>query len=293
MTEHIQQVELFPLSAEWEKLIFPPFKINPEDICIAFAAYENGTAVGLIASFAYPLINEAFVASFFVTTAHRNKGIGSQLMTKLLEHLKGMGIKLLQMIYSDAYETMPFLEKILRKTGWASTPKVILRRFFLDKYSFHPDWFFSPYPVLPQDFSLFTWKDASKEDIELAKAWEKGNPLIALYSPFNTKYPISEFNSLGLRWNGVLAGWMIVLRQDPKHLLYSGLFITPELRGLGPSICLLKEAIRRHINQEIETVGVVEINRDVSPPYWYRFIEKRLAPYSCKIESVFSTYKID
>lgn len=289
----IQQVDLQKQSAEFEKLYFPPIKVNPEDTAIAFAAFNGEEPVGLICSFAYPFIREAFIASFFVIPSYRHQSVGSQLMIKLLDHLKGMDIKLFQINYSDKTPETPYLEKILQKTGWATPPKVILRRFFLDKYSFHPDWFFSPFPTLPQDCSLFTWKDASKEEIEQAKAWESGNPLLSLYSPFKTKYPISDFNSLGLRHKDQLAGWMIVQRPDPGHLLYSGLFIVPELRGLGPSICLLKEAIRRHINQEIDTVGVVEINKDISPLYWNRFIEKRLAPYSSQIETILSAYKLD
>lgn len=291
MNYTFQQVDPSQLSAEIEKLIFPPFTINKDDICIAFAAFENSAAIGLIAAFVYPINKEGFIASFFVNPSHRGKGIGFELMQKILTHFKEMEIKLLQINYSDKYETKAFLEKILQKTGWVFPPKVLLRRYYLDQYSFHPDWYFSPFPTLPKDCNLFSWKDASKEDLEQAKAWEKANPLLSLYSPFNLKHPLSEINSLGIHWKGILAGWMIVQRPDPKHLLYSGLFVIPELRGLGPSICLLKEAIRRHLSKEIETVGIVEINTAISPAYWNRFIKKRLAPFAFQVESILSTYK--
>lgn len=293
----IKLVDFQELSAEmrskFDKLTSSPFNINKDDICVAFAASEDSNPIGLIFSFVYPLSKEASVASFFVDPDHRHRGIGSQLMIRLLEHLKGMNIKLFTLNYSDKSATTPYLEKILQKTGWAPSPKVILRRYFLDQYSFHPDWFFSPFPSLPQDCSLFLWRNATTDDIQQARIWDRENSLTALYSPFRTRYPIEEINSLGIRWKGTIAGWMIVQRVDPKHIIYSGLYIIPELRGMGPSINLLKEAIRRHLNHEIDTVGIVEINGEVSPPYWIRFIEKRLAPFAFQIETILSAYKID
>jgi GNAT superfamily N-acetyltransferase len=292
-----QQVDFLNLSAEMglklEKMGFPPPQIDPGDMPVAFAAFINSELIGLIHSSVFPNIQHASIVFFLVDPAHRNRGIGSRLMAALLEHLKSLNIKVVRISYIDNNNSIPALEKILQKTGWATPPKILLRSFFLDQYSFHPDWFFSPFPALPQDYSLFLWKDATPEDLQQAKEWEGGNPLIALYSPFNTKYPIADMNSLGIRYKGHIVGWMIVQRVNPKLIIYSGLFIIPEHRGIGPSICLLKEAIRRHLNREIDTVAIVEINEEVSPSYWNRFIEKRLAPFAFQVETLFLAYKVD
>lgn len=288
----IQQIDLKQLSVELrsqlESLRLPQ---NIDQDSIVFAAFENLTPVGLIFAYLYPFIKEGFISAFFVDPLFRRKGLGTKLMKQLMDYIKKENFKVFEITYENAGETTPYLERILKKTDWAPS-KTILRRYFFDKYSFHPEWFFSPLPALPKDCSLFLWEKATQEELKLAENWVKENPLIALYSPFQTKHPIAYANSIGIRFQGNLAGWMIVQRVDPGHLKYSGLFIIPELRGLGPSICLLKEAIRKHTNKEIDTVGILEVNSEVSPAYWIRFIEKRLAPYAFRREAVMSSYWI-
>lgn len=279
---------LSPERALYEKLLYPAkirlFEEDPRKV-FALAALVHGEPKGLIAALIYPHSKEAHIVSFFVSPPFRRQGIGEKLMQKLLEILKASSISLFELKYNGWEEGAIPLEKILKKSGWQS-PQVLTERYFFDQHSFHPAWFFSPYPLLPKDFSLFRWEDVLESDIEMAKTLERSVPAVAQYSPFDENLPPEKLNSVGLRHLGKLVGWMISHRVEPKTIRYSAFYILQEHRGRGVAIALLKEAIRRHLSNEIDAVGLMEINVCFSPPYWMKFIKKRLAPFAFRQDAV-------
>jgi hypothetical protein len=108
----------------------------------------------------------------------------------------------------------------------------------------------------------------------------------------SSQKPIEHLNSLGLRYHDELAGWMITHREEAQVIRYSGLYVHPEIRGLGPALYLLKEAIHRHVEREPETLGLMEINQRFAPRNWLHFVEKRLKPFAVKIENVMTSHLI-
>ena len=258
-------------------------KLLPEDKkhALVFAAFEDNIPVGWITSYAYPTIKEALLTSLTVTPGHQNKGIGRQLMHHLIEHLKSLEFRLLNF----QYDACPIMEKLLKNTGWEPST-LLMRRYFLHHQTFTPEWFHSSAPTLPEDYSLFLWTEALPEEIETVRDWAKSNPQIEQYSPFDSKHPFDPVTSLGLRYKGKLVGWMVNHRINPNLLRYSAFYVVPEVRGLGPSICMLKESIRLHLADKLEMEGMMEINFKLSPNRWIQFIEKRLAPYAVRIEDM-------
>lgn len=281
MNLKLRQVELTPL---YEPLIYPKtYPLFEDEKVLAIGAFIDEQAVGLITCFAYSHAKEALLASFYVDLPYRNQSIGTKLMNHLLATLKEREIKLLYFHYSTPN---PTLERILNKSGWKE-PRLLTRRYFLDQYSFHPDWYFSPYPLLPSEFSLFPWSEAKPEEEELAKRLEQHNLQTTIV---DSKFPIDTLTSLGLRRKDQLAGWIVNHRLEPKLLRYSAFYLLPEIRGVGPGIYLLKESIRQHLKNEIDLVGMMEINFKFASPSWIRFIKNRLAPYAFKIEDTNYAY---
>lgn len=294
MNLSVRQVKLYELPFEtrylYDRLIYPKtydlFEANDREKALSFVAFVDDEPIGLIACFAYTHAKEALLSSFFVLLKFQNQGIGTHLMGHLLSTLKEQGVHLL---YFNYPAPAPNLESILATTGWKN-PGLLTRRYFYDQYSFHPDWFFSPFPLLPDEYTLFHWSDVEPEELEMAKRWEQSNPQLSLYSFNDSKFPLDSLTSLGLRKNGKLAGWMINHRLEPKLLRYSSFYLLPEIRGLGPGIYLLKESIRLHFKNEIDLVGMMEINFKHSQNSWIRFIQKRLAPFAYKTEDVKYAY---
>lgn len=258
-------------------------KILPKDKknALVFATFEGDQPTGWITTYTYPAIKEALLTSLEIAPGHQNKGLGTSLMRHLIEHLKGLEFRLLNFQYNKC----PYLEAMLQKTGWE--PSILLmRRYFLHHSTFTPEWFLSEEPSLSEDYTLFLWKDAHLSEIKTAKEWEKTNPHLQMYSPFDDKIPFDSPTSLGLRYKGNLAGWMINHRLNPGLLRYSAFYVIPEVRGLGPSICMLKESIRLHLADTLDMEGMMEINFKISPNRWIQFIEKRLAPYAIRTEDM-------
>ena len=253
---------------------------------LSLVAFKGNEPIGLISCFAYKNAREALLSNFFVHPKDRSQGIGTQLMRKFLDTLKDYGIRL---FYFNYPSSTPYLERILKNTGWEK-PELLMRRYFLDQYSFHPDWFFSPYPLLSDEFTVFPWSEVTEEELKLAKRWEETNVQFSLYSINDTPHPVDSLTSLGLRKNGKLAGWLINHRLEPKLLRYSAFYLIPEIRGKGPSIYLLKESIRLHFKNEIDLIGMMEINFKFSQSSWIHFVQKRLAPWAYKTEDVNYAY---
>lgn len=258
-------------------------KILPKDKkdALVFAAFDSNVPVGSITTYVYPAIKQALLTSLEVLPGHQRQGIGLKLVQHLVDHLKNLEFRLLNFQFMEC----PKLEKILKKTGWEPST-LLMRRYFLEHKTFTPDWYFSSEPTLPKDFSLFLWKFARPKDIEIAKTWERQNPQMSQYSPFDDKHRFDPATSLGLRYKGKLVGWMVNHRLNPKLLRYSAFFVLPEIRGIGPAVCLLKESIRLHLADTLDMEGMMEINYKLSPPRWLRFIENRLAPYAFRHEDM-------
>lgn len=261
----------------------------PHGSQVAFAAYADHQPIGLITCFTFIEIKDSLIVSFAVSPSFQKKGVGLLLMRNLLEHLKTLGIKIVQFTYNTWEVTTPAIESILSKTGWQPS-ELYIRRYFFDQHSFHPAWYFSPFPLLPHAYEIFRWEEIKPQEIKQIENWINQNKSLENVSPFRGKLPYEPLNSLGLRHKGEIAGWMITHRVEPKIIRYSALYTHPEIRGLGPAICLLKESLRWHISNEITTLGLMEINVQSSPFYWQHFIQKRLAPVACKTQDVKKSY---
>lgn len=249
---------------------------------LIFEFEENHRTLGTITCF--PFTTEAILDCIQVAPEAQNRGIGTKLIQQLIDHLKRQGIKLLTFRYNTYDTTTAFLEKILQKTGWA-LPQLLVRRYFFNQYSFHPDWFFSPFPLLPKNCTLFPWNEVHDEEAALAKRWVESNPSLSSISPFDEPYPL-HLSSLGLRYHGKLAGWMVNHLLDSGKLRYSAFYIIPELRGTGAALCLLRESIRTHFKNKIDLEACIEINFKHVSSSWIRFVKKRLAPSAFHTEEI-------
>lgn len=261
--------------------------ILPNDNPIAFTALINSIPVGWITSFAFIGAKESLVKCLQVYPEAQNKGVGTALMNHLINHLRGLGIQFLHFQYKTNEKSTQFIEKLLIKTNWQPS-ELLFRRYYLDHKTFHPEWYFSPFPVLPNECSLLPFSEILPEELDQIKSWSEQNPEI--YRPFDPKFPIDELTSLALRHEGKIAGWIVNHRLNPKLLRYSSFYVIPQIRGLGPAFSMLRESIRLHLKNEIDVEGSMEINFKLAKGSWLRFIQTRLAPYASRTEDTNYTW---
>lgn len=293
-----QQVDLLKLDLK-DRVPFYPFITNPdklfseklakEDKLLAFAAFLSEKPIGICYGYAFPTIGQGFIKELNVSKQHCGRGIGFKLLEELTALFKKSNVSVLTWKYHSNQPGVAHLEKILEKQNWEA-PQILVERYFFDSATFGPDWYRSKEPFLPKGYQIFPWRSLKRKEENEVKDLIIPHSILEDISPFDRKYPLEPLNSLGLRLNGKIVGWMITNRLDKDTISYASLYIHPEIRGLGPAIALLKESIRLHIEARVKT-GVTEINLKRTPKYWQNFVRKRLAPYSYQKELSLLAYK--
>jgi len=133
---------------------------------------------------------------------------------------------------------------------------------------------------LPVAYRLFPWQEiTSSERIALQ---QQTNPWIPpMLMPFQHEQNLESLNSLGLRYQGEIVGWMITHRLDPDTIRYTAGFVRPDLQKLGRFISLLANAIQIQIDAKIPYciwTSPLEFSGMV------HFVKKHMSPYLTSLE---------
>ena len=180
---------------------------------------------------------------------------------------------------------------LLYARGW-SRPKRYMLRCYFDAPTFNAPWLHDRYE-LPASFTLFPWKELlASERQRLLHFIEQGR-IIRFTSPFADEQYIQPINSLGLRHQSEVVGWMIThtLPDRPDTIRYSSLFIYPELRRYGAAIQMLATAIQLQQASPIRS-SYCEFDLELLESSWLTFIEKRLVPYAKETETIYRISKL-
>ena len=86
---------------------------------------------------------------------------------------------------------------------------------------------------------------------------------------------MEPLNSLGLRRDGAVVGWMATHRLRADLVQYTCLFVREGV-ARGRSIALLAEAVRRQVRAGVPLMAFM---MDASNAAMHRFLERRLTPY--------------
>jgi hypothetical protein len=270
---------------------FPVYRIllltNPENAC-AIGVRIKGKPAGLLTALLYPPDKTATVVSVFVEKKYRNKGIATGLFTELRSFLTETGYVKIKIEYVRQPGPTVFLEKILTRNGW-STPelktllckihyKSLLKSGWLTKYR------------LPEKFSVFQWKDVSPEEKETLMSYENKEGWYQQHlNPFLMDVKKQSPNSLGLRYEGKIVGWIIVQNLSKNSLNYARLFIYSDFRDTGAIIILLSESIKMQASMKIP-YGCFSV--DVDNRKMKLFFEKRMKPYAKKTDAKYQSFKL-
>lgn len=219
----------------------------------------------------------ASIISCYVVTDYRNRGIGTTLIGNLEKELIKIGCQRIEISYKSSELTALGLEPLLNKAGWLPPKTVfVLAQSTTHKIAEAP--WLHKYP-LPDSFTVFPWIGLTAEERQAILDW--GGYPNAL-NPFKDESRIEPLNSLGLRHNAEVIGWIITHRVAPETIRYSTLFIREKYQKLGRGISLLAESIKRQINSEIENcTGSVAAQSD----RMMRFLDLHLRPYLTGIGS--------
>lgn len=278
MYDFIQVKELFPFKDYLSKEILD--KITPEIKWIAFGAFQQNVPLGICLASLDPIQNLLEILHLEVNEAHRNKGMGTTLLSKVEEEGIAQGASIFSFIYPLNTPETFIIEKILKTNQWKGT------RPFLLRAKFNPQTFDAPMVHLsyqyPPGYIEFLWKALKpNQRKDLLYRQQQGHFSRAI-SPFSEEKSIEPLNSLGLEYQGRVVGWIITHRIDPETIRYSVIYIEPSLKFRGLAAKLLADAILIHMQNPTQW-ALIEIPYLLVPHSWIRFIEKRILPSAIQV----------
>jgi GNAT superfamily N-acetyltransferase len=253
----------------------------------ARSGYPIGLAIASVIKYQDGDVS-AELLSIFVSNDYRSCGVGTALLTAIENELYQIDCRRIILVYRTGKPTTPALEHILKKCHWSlpqtqllickATLNSIIDAPWIHRYT------------LPAVFSTFLWSELTHDEriaIQNKQEVEKWYP--ESLSPFQESQIIEPLNSLGLRYNGEVVGWMITHRLATDTIRYTALFVTEEFQKMGRAISLLAEAIHLQNNSNIPK-GIFCVKPENQP--MCGFIKRRMAPYITSTIEARETFKL-
>jgi GNAT superfamily N-acetyltransferase len=259
-----------------------PFNISDTKV-IAIGATSHGLPIGLAVVSLMIHIRLATIYSLYVHPAYRQQKVGTRLLALTQEETKKEGAATICLTYPLNEETSDACEKVLATNGWVhKRPFMIRCLFFRDQFPRH---WGKKAPQYPPDTIEFFWRDLTPEDRKKLQVMQAQKVIPPSVSPFILENLIEPLNSLGLRRNGEIIGWIITHRIHFDTIRYSSFFILRQYRNLGYAIRLLSDAIDLHLQSTVPR-GLLELPLLQVSRTWVQFIRRRLIPHAATVTHI-------
>jgi GNAT superfamily N-acetyltransferase len=214
---------------------------------VAVEARHEEEVVGLALARTSSNGHSAQVLSIYIKKEHRNIGVGSSLLTCLEEALAESSCQCIDLSYREDLPAAGALEAVLARNRWA-TPEVDLVMVKgtdeAGQAIIESEWM-KKKRTLPPGYEIFLWSELTAEEREAIVQRQAAGPWYPEeLSPFREEEIMEPINSLGLRYQGEVVGWMVNHRIGPETIRYTPLFVSQEARSVSAAFMLITEAIR-------------------------------------------------
>jgi GNAT superfamily N-acetyltransferase len=280
----------------YQKLTFPSYgsllgAVESNQSTIAIGASYLGQPVGLVLAEIIPddsLTVE--LLSIFVDPSHRLAGIGTELFKVLAATLREKNCTKVKLVYTTGKLTTPILEHLLAKSNWSSPQTLRLVCKGIAQRVLEAPWM-NKYSQLPSSYSLFPWTEITPEERETIEQTQQAQPWIPedlIPFPYEQEENFEPLNSLGLRYQGQVVGWVINHRIAPDTIRYTCSFVRKDLQKMGRIITLYAEASKLQLQENIPYgLWIVPTVHEAM----FNFIQHRLAPYLISVSESRGTVK--
>lgn len=281
-------------AAFYEKLTYPTFRprlrtLDFNNFIVALGVHLGSQPVGLVLVETSTDHKSAEILSLFVIPEHRGRGLGKTLLTYIEEELCQRGCSQANFVYVSNTTTSS-LEQILKQCNW-STPKPRMLVCSSPIINFKNAPWLKLHNALPSGYTIFPWVELTKQEREMIQKQQINSPWYPeILCPFEEEESVEPFNSLGLRYQNQVVGWMITHRVATDTVRYTKLFVRKDLQHLGRAIPLLAKAIKLHLERKENTKGVFTVTVDNT--LMIKFACRRLAPYLTSIRQSWVSEKL-
>lgn len=249
----------------------------------------SGQIAGFLLASVSPGTRSSEIEGLAVLPAFRHRGIASEMVRIFEDRARELASVVGIILYEDRHPDLADIQAILKSRGWKK-PQLHIQRYHFHVHEFHPSWFEREYP-LSSDFEIFPWKYLTDKERSRIDYQLRGGTFDADVYPFSEVTDTTEYlNSLGMRHQGELIGWMVTHRLQPDTIRYSCFYICDHYRHRGFSLRLLIDAIRLQQKSDVPN-ATFELRVPRLEPRWCRFVEHRLAPYAQAKSAVMMCWK--
>ncbi len=288
----LTRIENFGTALFYQVFTFLQFRprlqaLTPEGNTVAIGASDSGKPIGLALAEIFPNSKSADVLSIFVARTHRRHGIGTALLTRLEEELFLRGCTSAELVYITGQPTTISLERLLQKCNWTPPqPRRLVCKSTIDKIANAP---WMQKHSLPASYTIFPWVEITPEERVAIHQQQKAKPWIPpdLIPPKCNK-KLESLNSLGLRYQGQVVGWVITERIAPDTICYDLMFVRRDLQKMARGMSLVANAVQRQAKAKIPR-GIWTVSITNTPMVC--FMKKHMAPYLTSLEESRGSFK--
>lgn len=246
---------------------------------LALVARAGERPVGLaVAELPRSTASAPELLSLFVVPELRGQGVGRRLVEATEHAVAGAGARVLNTVYTTGKPAIAAVERILWKRGWeAPEPRTVSMRFapadFLATELFSE----RRMAALGANLELFPWRELGAAEKEEIRAENARNPWITPMLAFwrFERAGFDELSSIGVRYRGRVAGWVINHALGEDSVRFTCSFLSKQISRRGRIVPLYRESLRRLAEAGIRRSTFVT---PVEYPNMVRFAYRWIAP---------------
>lgn len=212
---------------------------------LAISAWIGDEPAGLALAEIPDDATEGEALSLFVRQGLRGYGVGTELVSALLDALSARGLTAVKGIYMTGEGTPDALERVLAKCGFTPPEtRMLSLRIEIEELK-KTDWF-GKYELDPR-MEVFLWSSLTPADRDaLRRSQEATGWMKPSLEPWrHDAYGFEPVSSIGLRLDGKIVGWVINHAMSETLVRFTCSFIRRDLGRRGKIVPLFTESIRR------------------------------------------------
>lgn len=257
----------------YRNFTFPLYHANlkalgPGSPTVAIGASEGDTPLGL------GLATDNTILSIFVKEERRNEGIGTRLLEQLECALAERGCEKAHVSFLSGQPGAPAFARLLEKRMWsAPVAHMLICRSGTNMR--HAPWL--RFDTVPPPYTITPWAEVTDEEIREIDRTHAEDPWIpAELVPSIQEKDFEPINSLALRRDGTIVGWLICHRIEPDTIRYTTSFVRKDIQSMGRVVPLYAQAVRLQISAGVfKGVWAVPYHH----PRMINFAKKHFGPY--------------
>jgi GNAT superfamily N-acetyltransferase len=262
-----------------------PWKVADSKI-LAVAAFSNDKPIGLALATLRIYTAAAELLCLYVDEEYRHQGIGRRGLAALQSQVWSARGRWLACVYPSEGESAAAMEALFRTFYWDNPTLFLVRMHFLVQ-EFNPYWMAREWATthcqLPKGSTLSLWSNVTEAELQNLDSRQEQGYFPPAISKEIYRGSFEPINSMVLRDEGQIVGWMITQAPDPQTIQYASFYIDPKYRHTGYAVVMLAESIRLQ-KQSTIPMSLLEINVQHANHNWLRFAKRYLIPYASSVE---------